>query len=174
MCREYTSNVFTRTDVQQGCFYLLFFDKSFVLKCNEIVPFFLSFLFTDICVGEHLVHIQQGPLYRVKGFPLSISCNVSGLVGFTSQDFCFSVYKAKDPSTEMNIISSKDPNFAYAMYSNKVKDGSIAIERLLGTSVRFHIKSPDEDDSGTYDCHTPNQYKEYQGTYNAQTTVNSK
>ncbi|XP_062862758.1 immunoglobulin superfamily member 2 [Trichomycterus rosablanca] len=127
---------------------------------------------TDICVGEHLVHIQEGPLYRVKGFPLSISCNVSGLIGFTSQEFTFSVYKATNPTTEINIISSNKPDYSYAVYSKRVREGSIVIEKLSGISVLFHIKSLEDDDAGTYECYTPNQYSTYLGTYSAQTTLN--
>uniref|UniRef100_A0A671MXS1 Ig-like domain-containing protein n=1 Tax=Sinocyclocheilus anshuiensis TaxID=1608454 RepID=A0A671MXS1_9TELE len=34
-------------------------------------------LHTDLCSGQRLVQMQEGPLYRVKGNPISISCNVT-------------------------------------------------------------------------------------------------
>ncbi|KAM9487010.1 immunoglobulin superfamily member 3-like [Clarias gariepinus] len=126
---------------------------------------------TDVCGGQHSVQIQEGPLYRVKGFPMSISCNVSGLKDSREQEFEFLVTKPQK-SNQIQIISTKDPGYPYAVYSKRVLENDILIERLSWTSVRFHIKSVKEDDSGKYDCHTPNTYSTYFGTYNAETTMN--
>ncbi|KAF5902017.1 immunoglobulin superfamily member 3-like, partial [Clarias magur] len=123
-----------------------------------------------VCGGQHSVQIQQGPLYRVIGFPMSISCNVSGMKDSREQAFQFLVTKPQ--KTRIQIISTKDPDYAYAVYSKRVRENDILIERLSGTSVRFHIKSVKDGDSGKYECDTPNSYVTYNGTYNAETTMN--
>ncbi|KAG1932790.1 immunoglobulin superfamily, partial [Pimephales promelas] len=51
----------------------------------------------DLCYGQRLVQIQEGPLYRVKGYPISISCNVSGFKGPSQQDFEFKSLSEGDP-----------------------------------------------------------------------------
>lgn len=102
---------------------------------------------------------------------MSISCNVSGLKDSREQAFEFLVTKPQK-SNQIQIISTRDPNYAYAVYSKRVSENDILIERLSWTSVRFHIKSVKEDDSGKFDCHTPNTYSTYFGTYNAETTMN--
>ncbi|TSV41647.1 Immunoglobulin superfamily member 3 [Bagarius yarrelli] len=126
---------------------------------------------TDICAGQQSVQIQEGPLYRVKGFPMSIYCSVSGLTTFRTQDFAFSIYHPtkREP---IQIISTNDRNFAYAIYSKRVREGNIEIKRLSDTSVTFHIKSLSENDSGRYECYTPNTDGRFFGTYSAETTVN--
>ncbi|MCI4378268.1 hypothetical protein PGIGA_G00213980 [Pangasianodon gigas] len=126
---------------------------------------------TDVCGGQQSVQIQNGPLYRVKGFPMSISCNVSGLDNSRTQAFAFSVYKPQNPNTALQIISTDNPNYAYAVYSKRVQEKNIVIERLSGTSVLFHIKSLTAEDSGKYECYTPNTNGVYFGSYSAETTV---
>ncbi|MCJ8732391.1 hypothetical protein PDJAM_G00210850 [Pangasius djambal] len=126
---------------------------------------------TDVCGGQQSVQIQNGPLYRVKGFPMSISCNVSGLDDSRTQAFAFSVSKPQNPNIALRIISTNDPNYAYAVYSERVREKNIVIERLSGTSVLFHIKSLKAEDSGKYECYTPNTGVVYSGSYNAETTV---
>ncbi|XP_017325043.1 immunoglobulin superfamily member 2 isoform X2 [Ictalurus punctatus] len=127
---------------------------------------------TDVCGGQQSVQIQSGPLYRVKGFPMSISCNVSGLQNSKTQEFAFSVYKPKKPEVQILIISTNDQNYAYAMYRKRVNEKNIVIERLSNTSVLFHIKSLEEEDSGKYECETPNTDFRYFGSYSADTTLN--
>ncbi|XP_060732132.1 immunoglobulin superfamily member 3-like isoform X1 [Tachysurus vachellii] len=126
---------------------------------------------TDVCAGQQLVEIQEGPLYRVKGFPMSISCNVSGLKHSRTQDFAFSIFQPKKPEVQIAIISTFDPSYPYAKYSKRVREKNIVIERQSKTSVIFHIKSLEAEDSGEYECYTPNTDGVYFGTYSAKTTV---
>ncbi|KAG9271377.1 immunoglobulin superfamily member 3-like [Astyanax mexicanus] len=128
-------------------------------------------LLSDICKGEHLVHIQEGPLFRVKGYPISISCNVSGYIGSNDQCFSFSIFKPDKPDIEIGIISTCEKDYAYAVYSKRVRERSITIERRSKTSVIFHILSLEAEDAGTYECYTPNSYATYDGTYSAQITM---
>lgn len=104
---------------------------------------------------------------------MSISCNVSGLQNSQkTQEFAFSVYKPKKPEVQILIISTNDQNYAYAMYRKRVNEKNIVIERLSSTSVLFHIKSLEEEDSGKYECETPNTDFRYFGSYSADTTLN--
>eukprot|EP00063_Salmo_salar_P045371 XP_014020206.1 PREDICTED: immunoglobulin superfamily member 3-like [Salmo salar] len=116
-----------------------------------------------------LVEVQSGPLYRVIGYPFSMSCNVSGFSNPEAwQDFRFSIYKPNRPTREIQIISTDDNNnYAMAVYGVRVTGGGITLERLSVTSVLFHVKSLEEGDEG----HTPNSELEYNGTYNAKATL---
>ncbi|XP_024257422.1 immunoglobulin superfamily member 3 isoform X1 [Oncorhynchus tshawytscha] len=119
-----------------------------------------------------LVEVQSGPLHRVIGYPISISCNVSGFSNPSAQqDFRFSVYKPKKNTQEIQIISTDDKNYAMAVYGDRVRRGGITLERLSVTSVLFHVKSLEDGDEGEYECHTPNSEAVYDGTYNAKTTL---
>ncbi|XP_067266176.1 immunoglobulin superfamily member 2-like [Chanodichthys erythropterus] len=123
----------------------------------------------DLCHGQRQVQIQEGPLYRVQGYPISISCNVSGFKGPSSQNFEFMVKKS---NVEINMISTEKENFAYAMFSGRVRGKDIEIERLSGSSVLLRIKKLLEEDAGELFCHTPNTDGEYLGSYEAGTTLN--
>uniref|UniRef100_A0A673ID80 Ig-like domain-containing protein n=1 Tax=Sinocyclocheilus rhinocerous TaxID=307959 RepID=A0A673ID80_9TELE len=101
-------------------------------------------LHTDLCSGQRLVQIQEGPLYRVKGYPIAISCNVTGFKGPAKQDFQFIV---KKPNVDINMISS---------------------------SVLLWIKHLLEEDAGDLLCETPNTDAVYFGNYTAETKLNGK
>ncbi|XP_056610571.1 immunoglobulin superfamily member 2 [Triplophysa dalaica] len=122
----------------------------------------------DVCSGQYVVHIQKGPLYRVKGFPMSLSCNVSGFKKQLVQDFQFTVNRDSSP---IHMISTHDPNFPYAVFLSRVQKKEIEIERLTGSSVLLKINSLEMDDAGVYYCHTPNKDDVYHGTYEAETTL---
>jgi len=128
-------------------------------------------LHTDLCYGQRLVQIQEGPLYRVKGYPISISCNVSGFKGPSQQDFEFKVMKSNMP---LNIISTKETDFVYAMFSNRVREKDIEIERLSGSSVLLRIKNLLEGDAGDIFCETPTTDPIYFGSYEAETKLYGK
>lgn len=72
------------------------------------------------------------------------------------------------------MISTDDPNFAYAVFSSRVQNKEIEIERVTGSSVLLKINSVEKDDAGLYTCHTPNTDGEYLGNYGAETTLNGK
>lgn len=145
-------------------------DKPFL---GEIFKMCLSnaSLLTDLCYGQRLVQIQEGPLYRVQGYPISISCNVTGFTGSSLQDFEF---KVKKSNVDINIISTKDQDFAFAMYSNRVREKDIEIERLSGSSVLLRIKNLLEEDAGDIFCQTPNTDSRYFGSYEAETKLNGE
>ncbi|XP_041127541.1 immunoglobulin superfamily member 3-like [Polyodon spathula] len=128
---------------------------------------FLTFLLLwDYSASQRTVQIQQGRLYRAKGYPVTIACNVSGHATNAEQDFEFSIFSPDNPQQQINIISTKNTNFAYAKYGGRVRQKDIFIERRSRDSVLLHIRKLVDGDSGEYECHTPNTDSKYFGTYN--------
>ncbi|XP_048834980.1 immunoglobulin superfamily member 3-like isoform X2 [Brienomyrus brachyistius] len=126
----------------------------------------------DVCESQRVIDINKGPLYRAAGYPLEIFCKVSNVPSYTRQHFQFSIYKPAQPNQPINIISTKDPSFAYAKYSTRVRTKDIEIERKSEFSVVLHIKSTDDSDAGEYECSTPNLDSSYFGSYAEKTKIN--
>ncbi|MFT7818240.1 immunoglobulin superfamily member 3-like [Arapaima gigas] len=124
-----------------------------------------------VCRCQQEVHMQEGPLYRTQGYPLTLSCDMSTVRDPGVQHFEFVMYSVTAPSTELPIISTMDSKFAYKKYVGRVQDGSIAIQRLSNTSVLFHMKELLESDSGEFQCQTPNLQDTYSGSYAAKTKI---
>ncbi|XP_054642114.1 immunoglobulin superfamily member 2-like [Dunckerocampus dactyliophorus] len=129
------------------------------------------------CMGQLLHHgdagvlteVQAGPLYRMAGSRLSISCNVSGFTSVNSQkEFEFRVTKPAK-SNVLNIISTSDPDFGYSMY--RVRGNDITLTHVSPNSVLFEIQSLRKDDEGEYECAVINPDIVYHGTYSAKTAV---
>uniref|UniRef100_A0A665TZN3 Zgc:91849 n=1 Tax=Echeneis naucrates TaxID=173247 RepID=A0A665TZN3_ECHNA len=119
-----------------------------------------------------LTEAQAGPLYRVLGSSLSITCNVSGFVNvLTQQQFEFRVIKPERPTFDINIISTDEPDFGYAKYVRRVQNGEITLKHLSTNSVRFEIQTLEKSDEGEYECFVKNPESSYDGTYNAKTIV---
>ncbi|XP_016318390.1 immunoglobulin superfamily member 2-like [Sinocyclocheilus anshuiensis] len=123
----------------------------------------------DLCSGQIQVQIQEGPLYRVKGYPISISCNVTGFTGPSNRDFQFIL---KKPNVELNMISTSDPDFAYGMFFGRIRNKEIYIQRLSGSSVLLTIKNLLENDAGDLLCETLHTGGAYYGDYAAETKLN--
>uniref|UniRef100_A0A8C8TCA8 Immunoglobulin superfamily member 2 n=1 Tax=Peromyscus maniculatus bairdii TaxID=230844 RepID=A0A8C8TCA8_PERMB len=134
-----------------------------------VASLFLSL--AKLSIGQREVTIQKGPLYRAEGYPVSISCNVSGHQGPSTQDFQWSVYLPTAPTREVQIISTKDASFSYAVYAQRVKSKEIYVERLQGSSVLLHIAKLQMRDAGEYECFTPNTDGKYFGSYSAKTNL---
>ncbi|XP_068428064.1 immunoglobulin superfamily member 3-like [Clinocottus analis] len=124
--------------------------------------------------GEAKVHteVQAGPLYRVVGSPLSISCNVSGFSSSSMRkEMQFRVKKPSNPTFELNIISTEDEHFGYAMYTRRVRSKEITVTHVSQNSVLFEIQRLEKGDEGEYECSVINSESIYDGTYSAMTTV---
>ncbi|CAH6929227.1 Cd101 [Phodopus roborovskii] len=131
----------------------------------------MQFLSSELSISQREVKIQEGPLYRTEGYPVSISCDVSGHQGPSTQDFEWSIYLPTTPTREVQIISTKDPSFSYAVYAQRVRSKEIYVERLQGNSVLLHISKLQMRDAGEYECHTPNTDGKYLGSYSAKTNL---
>uniref|UniRef100_F7ASL1 Immunoglobulin superfamily member 3 n=1 Tax=Monodelphis domestica TaxID=13616 RepID=F7ASL1_MONDO len=125
--------------------------------------------FPSPCVvsAQRQVTVQEGPLYRTEGSHITIWCNVSGFQGPSEQNFQWSIYLPSAPEREVQIVSTIDPSFPYAIYTQRVRTGKIYVERIQGNSALLHITELQARDAGEYECHTPNTDERYFGSYSA-------
>ncbi|KAK6486990.1 immunoglobulin superfamily member 3-like isoform X1 [Huso huso] len=131
------------------------------------VVFLALLLFAGTSSAKRVVTVQTGTLYRTVDSHITIWCNVSGYQGTMEQDFQWSIYLTSAPEREIQIISTKDPNYAYALYGERVRSKEIYIERVSGDSVLLHITKLQQQDQGEYECYTPNTDAHYLGVYSA-------
>ncbi|XP_044531467.1 immunoglobulin superfamily member 3 [Gracilinanus agilis] len=117
--------------------------------------------------AQRQVTVQEGPLYRTEGSHITIWCNVSGFQGPSEQNFQWSIYLPSAPEREVQIVSTIDPSFPYAIYTQRVRTGKIYVERIQGNSALLHITELQARDAGEYECHTPNTDERYFGSYSA-------
>nr|XP_006213769.1 immunoglobulin superfamily member 2 isoform X1 [Vicugna pacos]XP_031536402.1 immunoglobulin superfamily member 2 isoform X1 [Vicugna pacos] len=135
----------------------------------HVASFFL--ILTKLTIGQREVTVQKGPLFRAEGYPVSIGCNVTGYQGPSEQHFQWSVYLPTAPAQEIQIISTLDATFSYAVYAQRVRSREIYVERVRGNSIFLHISKLQMKDSGEYECHTPNTDERYYGSYSAKTNL---
>uniref|UniRef100_A0A8C6U6M4 Ig-like domain-containing protein n=1 Tax=Neogobius melanostomus TaxID=47308 RepID=A0A8C6U6M4_9GOBI len=126
--------------------------------------------------GQSADRGQAGPLYRVEGSPLSISCSVSGLPPLPDgrNNFEFRVKKPSKPNLVSHVISTESSDFAYAAYGQRVKAGEIMVEHVDQNSVLFKILRLEKTDEGEYECAVINTRGTFYGTYSAMTTVKGR
>ncbi|XP_012585472.1 PREDICTED: immunoglobulin superfamily member 3 [Condylura cristata] len=121
--------------------------------------------------AQRQVAVQEGPLYRTEGSHITIWCNVSGFQGPAEQNFQWSIYLPSAPEREVQIVSTMDSAFPYAIYTQRVRGGKIYVERVQGHSVLLHVTDLQARDAGEYECHTPNTDERYFGSYSAKTNL---
>uniref|UniRef100_A0A6I8MYN9 Immunoglobulin superfamily member 3 n=1 Tax=Ornithorhynchus anatinus TaxID=9258 RepID=A0A6I8MYN9_ORNAN len=109
--------------------------------------------------------------YRTEGSHVTIWCNVSGYKGPAEQGFQWSVYLPAAPEREVQVVSTLDPAFPYAIYAPRVRAGQISVQRLRGDHALLHIARLQARDTGRYECHTPSTDDAYFGSYNAKTDL---
>ncbi|KAB0364179.1 hypothetical protein FD754_008335 [Muntiacus muntjak] len=122
---------------------------------------------TGVAAAQRLVAIQEGPLYRTEGSHIAIWCNVSGFQGPSEQNFQWSIYMPTAPEREVQIVSTMDSSFPYAIYTQRVHSGKIYVERVRGNLALLHITDLQARDAGVYECHTPSTDERYFGSYSA-------
>lgn len=111
------------------------------------------------------VLVPEGPLYRVTGTAVSISCNVTGYEGPAQQNFEWFLYRPEAPDTALGIVSTKDTQFSYAIFKSRVVAGEVQVQRLQGDAVVLKIARLQAQDAGIYECHTPSTDTRYLGSY---------
>ncbi|XP_010565946.1 PREDICTED: immunoglobulin superfamily member 2 [Haliaeetus leucocephalus] len=124
-----------------------------------------------LSTGQRVVTVQKGPLYRVRGSHITLWCKVSGYQGPAEQNFQWSIYLPSAPGREVQIVSTVDPSFPYAIYTQRVRSRGIYVERVQGDAVLLHITELQDRDAGEYECHTPNTDERYFGSYSAKTNL---
>ncbi|XP_006874866.1 PREDICTED: immunoglobulin superfamily member 3-like isoform X2 [Chrysochloris asiatica] len=135
------------------------------MKCFFPVLSCLAVL--GVVSAQRQVTVQEGPLYRTEGSHITIWCNVSGYQGPSEQNFQWSIYLPSAPEREVQIISTMDSSFPYAIYTQRVRSRKIYVERVQGHSALLHITDLQARDVGEYECHTPNTDERYFGSYSA-------
>ncbi|XP_036129034.1 immunoglobulin superfamily member 3 isoform X2 [Molossus molossus] len=135
------------------------------MKCFFPVLSCLAIL--GVVTAQRQVAVQEGPLYRMEGSHITIWCNVSGYQGPSEQNFQWSIYLPSSPEREVQIVSTVDSSFPYAIYTQRVRSGKIYVERIQGNSALLHITDLQARDAGEYECYTPNTDDRYFGSYSA-------
>uniref|UniRef100_A0A5G2QCE7 Immunoglobulin superfamily member 3 n=1 Tax=Sus scrofa TaxID=9823 RepID=A0A5G2QCE7_PIG len=123
--------------------------------------------------AQRQVAVQEGPLYRTEGSHITIWCNVSGYQEPLEQNFQWSIYLPSAPEREVQIVSTRDSSFPYAIYTQRVRSGKIYVERVQGNLALLHITDLQARDAGEYECHTPNTEDQYFGSYSAKMNLPS-
>ncbi|XP_021257997.1 immunoglobulin superfamily member 3 isoform X2 [Numida meleagris] len=131
----------------------------------------LFLLLLGMVVAQRHVAVQEGPLYRTEGSHVTLWCKVSGYQGPAEQTFQWSIYLPSASEREVQIVSTADPSFPYAIYTQRVRAQEIYVERVQGDAVLLHITELQDRDAGEYECHTPNTDERYFGSYSAKTNL---
>uniref|UniRef100_A0A8B9F7X1 Ig-like domain-containing protein n=1 Tax=Amazona collaria TaxID=241587 RepID=A0A8B9F7X1_9PSIT len=97
-------------------------------------------------LASKVVTVQKGPLYQVRA-PMS-HCG-------------WSIYLPSAPEREVQIVSTVDPSFPYAIYI------PAGLEQAQRDALLLHITNLQDRDGGEYECHTPNTDERYFGSYSA-------
>lgn len=124
-----------------------------------------------VAVAQRVVTVQDGPLIRTEGSHVTIWCNVTGYKEGVEQDFEWSMYLLSAPDREIRIVSTAQPNYAYAVYAQRVNSKEIYVERLSRDSAVLHITKVQAKDQGLFECYTPNTDGRYLGSYSARTNL---
>ncbi|XP_075704804.1 immunoglobulin superfamily member 3-like [Rhinoderma darwinii] len=111
------------------------------------------------------VHVPQGPLFRMEGSAVALWCNASG---YPVGGFEWSVLPAHSPRQRLQIVSSVDHDFSYAVYRGRVTvRGEIYLEKVSENSTRLHLTRLQAQDAGDYECYAPNTQYSYYGSHSA-------
>ncbi|XP_051871289.1 immunoglobulin superfamily member 3 [Pristis pectinata] len=137
-----------------------------LVKIEAFLIFYLILPF-DLCTAQRQVKLQEGPLIRTEGRHITIQCDVSRTQKSREQNFEWLITRPDRPTFQVQIISTQDSGYSYAMYKRRVETREIYIERINNDSVRLHITNLQKSDEGEYECYTPNTESIYWGTYNA-------
>ncbi|XP_062831022.1 immunoglobulin superfamily member 3 isoform X3 [Anolis carolinensis] len=143
-------------------FYLPYFTK---MRC--LLLELTSLLLLGVIFAQRQVTVQDGPLYRTENSHITIWCKVSGYQGPSEQNFQWSIYLPSAPEREVQIVSTMDQSFPYAIYTQRVRSGEIYVEKVQGDSALLHITELQDRDAGEYECHTPTTDERYFGSYSA-------
>ncbi|XP_061698496.1 immunoglobulin superfamily member 3 isoform X2 [Syngnathoides biaculeatus] len=131
----------------------------------------VAFALLGAAVAQRVVTVQSGPLIRTEGSHVTIWCNVTGYKEGVEQDFEWSMYLPSAPDREIRIVSTAQPNYAYAVYAQRVNSKDIYVERLSRDSAMLHITKVQAKDQGLFECYTPNTDGRYLGSYSARTNL---
>uniref|UniRef100_UPI0009B3850F immunoglobulin superfamily member 8-like n=1 Tax=Monopterus albus TaxID=43700 RepID=UPI0009B3850F len=122
--------------------------------------------------SARVVTVSPGPLIRVEGQPVSISCDVNDYSGPREQDFEWVVSKsAVLDDTAIKIISTFDSSYSDKSLTQRVASGDISVVRLADNQVELKIAEVKSLDAGFYWCQTPSTDSVISGNYEARVQV---
>ncbi|KAM9319620.1 prostaglandin F2 receptor negative regulator [Gastrophryne carolinensis] len=119
----------------------------------------------DAGVWSRVVRVPSGPLLRVSGTDVAISCNVSNYEGPREQNFEWKYSSGAGP--EVGVLSTWDPTFTDPSFSQRVSAGGIQLQRVGNSEVLLRIQQLRDGDHGNYTCYTPSTDETFSGNYHA-------
>lgn len=141
------------------------------MATGALLPACALLLLAGVAMAQRVVTVESGPLIRTEGSHVTIWCNVTGYKEGVEQDFEWSMYLPSAPDREIRIVSTAQPNYAYAVYAQRVNSKEIYVERLSRDSAVLHITKVQAKDQGLFECYTPNTDGRYLGSYSARTNL---
>ncbi|XP_066455299.1 prostaglandin F2 receptor negative regulator [Eleutherodactylus coqui] len=122
----------------------------------------LLLLLSGVVLGR-VVRVPSGPLLRVEGTDISISCNVSEYEGPREQNFEWMYSSGAGPA--VGVLSTWDNSFTHGSYMERVRSGGIQLQRKGNSEVLLQIHQLRATDEGNYSCSTPSTDATYSGNY---------
>ena len=114
------------------------------------------------------MRVSQGPLVRVEGQAVALSCSVQDYEGPTEQDFEWVLLRGDQWLT---VISTFDLNYADQSLQDRVDSGDITVERQGPASVKLVIGRLTPADSTSFRCSTPSTDSVIKGNYKDETRL---
>lgn len=127
-------------------------------------PALLLPLLAGVVFGR-VVRVPSGPLLRVEGTSVSISCNVGDYEGPREQNFDWTFSSGAGPAVE--VLSTWDSSFTHASFMERVRSKDVRLQRTGNSEVLLHIQRLRAADVGNYTCSTPSTDATYSGNYEA-------
>ncbi|XP_018430927.1 PREDICTED: prostaglandin F2 receptor negative regulator-like, partial [Nanorana parkeri] len=116
-----------------------------------------------VAVWSRIVRVPPGPLLRVEGTDIAISCNVSDYEGPRDQNFEWTFSPGSGPA--VGVLSTWDETFTDPKLSDRVSAGGIQLQRTGNSEVLLRIRQLKTSDEGNYTCSTPSTDATVSGNY---------
>lgn len=72
---------------------------------------------------------------------------------------------------QLGVVSTRDREFPYAPFQDRVKSGEVRVERDSGDKARLVIQRLRPEDQGRFECYTPSTDTRFQGSYSSSVIV---
>lgn len=130
---------------------------------------FILIVETALLCESRIVKVPAGPLVRVEGQSVSISCNVTDYEGPPEQDFDWSfIVNGKETA----LISTFDLTFPDKTVLDRINSGEISVTKLKNNEAVLTINKVRASDSTIYRCTTPSTDSVIKGNYFADVELN--
>ncbi|XP_040190130.1 prostaglandin F2 receptor negative regulator, partial [Rana temporaria] len=123
----------------------------------------VCFFFSTVGVWSRIVRVPSGPLLRVEGTDVAISCNVSDYEGPGEQNFEWTFSPGSGPV--VRVLSTWDDTFTDAALKGRVRAGDIQLQRTGNSEVLLRLRQLSSSDEGNYTCSTPSTDATVSGNY---------